>query len=473
MTGPSGDDLSALLAAWLPDQRWYAGKGRVITSVTVEREVRLPLDGDHDVRHALLRVENEDGGTDRYQLLVGLADGEVPARLSRAVIGEVAGRVAYDAVHDPAATAALLERLAAGTTEQGITFASTAEVEVTLPSRVMGAEQSNTSVVFGEEYILKLFRRLQPGTNPDLEITRALAEAGSPYIAAPLGWIDGEVDGQPTTLAMMQCFLKSATEGWAMATASVRDLFAEGDLHADEVGGDFAGEAERLGAATAEVHAVMAQALPSRTAGPDESRDTARQLHERLDAARAAVPELEPFAEALRASYDAVAELKGEVPVQRVHGDYHLGQVLRTFDGWVLLDFEGEPARPLAERTALMSPLRDVAGMLRSFDYAARHLLAERSHSVGDEPQLAYRANEWAERNREAFCDGYARVAGADPREQDVLLRAFELDKAVYEVVYEARNRPSWLPIPLSSIARLVAAGPRPTSDSPSAGDTP
>src|SRR3954466_3880338 len=196
----------------------------------------------------------------------------------------------------------------------------------------------------------------------------------------------------------------------------------------------------------------MREVLPSATAGPEESQATARQLHERLDAALLVVPELAEHADAMRGLYDEVAARTAPVEVQRVHGDYHLGQVLRTQDGWVLLDFEGEPARSLEERTALMSPLRDVAGMLRSFDYAARHLLAERT---GEQP-LAYRANEWADRNRTAFCDGYAKAAGSDPRDNSVLLRAFELDKAVYEVVYEARNRPTWLAIPLGSVERLA-----------------
>ncbi len=446
--------LTALLEQWLPAQRWFGGKGTAISSVELERET--PMDGGSGLIHLLITVHGPDADA-RYQLLLGRLDGPVPQRLAHAAIGEADGSTWYDAAHDQDAADLLLRRIAAGESVDGLDFHRLAEIELGHPSRVVGVEQSNTSLVYGEEYILKLFRRLQPGMNPDLELSRALA--GSAHIAEPLGWIESEVGGQATTLALLQRFQRHATEGWAMATASVRDLFAEADLHADEVGGDFAAESERLGAATAEVHRALREALPNRTVGPEQLAAATRQLHERLDAALTVVPDLEPFAEALRASFDAVAELTASVPVQRVHGDFHLGQVLRTQTGWVLLDFEGEPARPLAERTALMSPLRDVAGMLRSYDYAARHLLAER----GGDAQLAYRASEWAERNRQAFCDGYAGAAGADPRDDAVLLRAFELDKAVYEVVYEARNRPTWVQIPVGSIERLARDAPKRT----------
>jgi maltokinase len=448
--------LDEALRAWLPRQRWYGGKGKAIAAVRIEHEERLPCAAD--VRLALLHVTDEDGGTDLYQLLLGYRDDDLEARLQAGEIGSADGRHVYDAVHDHEAVGAVLGLIAEGRSLSRLSFSPAAGqmLDPTLHPRVIGAEQSNTSVVFGEEYILKLFRRVQPGTNPDLEVTRALAEAGSPHVAAPLGWVEGDVAGTRTTLAMLQCFQRSATDGWAMATASVRDLFAEGDLHADEVGGDFAAESERLGAATAEVHALMAQALPSETVGIDDARATAQQLVARVEAAVQVVPDLAPYEAALREVYAEVAGRTEPVAVQRVHGDYHLGQVLRTADGWILLDFEGEPARPLAERTALMSPLRDVAGMLRSYDYAARHLLAERSHVGAGQPHLAYRAAEWAERNREAFCDGYAKAAGSDPRDEAVLMRAFELDKAVYEVVYEARNRPSWLSVPMDSIERLL-----------------
>ncbi|UOY01433.1 phosphotransferase [Blastococcus sp. PRF04-17] len=196
----------------------------------------------------------------------------------------------------------------------------------------------------------------------------------------------------------------------------------------------------------------MAKVLPTEPAGEDWYAAVATQMTERLTAATEVVPQLAEHAEGLRRLYAAVADSREPVVRQRVHGDLHLGQVLRTATGWILLDFEGEPARPLSERRTLDSPLRDVAGMLRSFDYAARHMLVEQP----DDAQRAYRAQEWAARNRAAFCTGYSEASGLDPCGESPLLRAFEADKAVYECVYEARNRPHWLMIPLNSLARLA-----------------
>jgi maltokinase len=448
--------MSGLLPGWLPQQRWFGAKGRQVESVGIISDHTV-IDGDPALRHLLVEVDlGEDVET--YQLLLGRRS-EIPERLAHAVIGHEGDLALYDATHDNELTQVLLQLIDVEADESGLAFRKmpAADLHVELTGIVMGAEQSNTSIVFGEDYILKLFRKVAPGINPDLEITRALAQTGCTAIAPPLGWIEtpwptGLDAGEPTTLGLLQPFLRSASEGWQLAVTSIRDLYAEADLHADEVGGDFAGESERLGAATAEVHALMREVLESRVADEAESRATAKQMTERLDAACEIVPELAPYADGIRAVYDAVASLPAGVPIQRIHGDYHLGQVLRTDTGWVLIDFEGEPARPLAERRALMSPLRDVAGMLRSFDYAARHLLAEQRVNPG----LEYRAGEWAERNRDAFCLGYGGAVGKDPREDAVLLRAFEIDKAVYEVVYETRHRPGWLAIPLGSIERLV-----------------
>jgi maltokinase len=468
VTGPAVPEerLGDLLAEWMPRQRWFGSKGRTIRGVQVAQTVRL-VNGEHTLDHLLVDVALEPlessgaaaaPDVETYQVLLGTRD-ELPERLEWAGLGTIDGRCLYDAAHDSELTHVLLQLLAGAHHEGPLGFGQLpdAEIGTDLTSTVMSAEQSNTSLVYGDAFIFKLFRKVAPGLNPDLEITRALAEAGCTVIVPPLawmetGWVGGEETGSPTTLGMLQPFILSATEGWKLAVTSVRDLYAEADLHADEVGGDFAAEAERLGAATAEVHAILAEVLPSRRTDKDDNVRTAARMTERLDAALGIVPELRPFGDALRAAYDAVAQLPAGVPIQRIHGDFHLGQVLRTDSGWLLLDFEGEPARPLAERRLLMSPLRDVAGMLRSFDYAARHLLAEQPGAA----HLAYRAGEWADRNRGAFCDGYAAQLGHDPREDTVLLRAFEVDKAVYEVVYEARNRPTWPPIPLGSIERLV-----------------
>ncbi len=184
----------------------------------------------------------------------------------------------------------------------------------------------------------------------------------------------------------------------------------------------------------------------------DDLAAVAQGMTDRLEAAVEAVPALVPAADAIAKIYSDFGSYDGPVHVQRVHGDLHLGQAVRTLSGWRILDFEGEPARPVEERRAVHSPLKDVAGMLRSFDYAARYLLAQHS-----DPALEYRAEEWAVRNQEAFCEGYADVSGQDVTEEPLPLRAFTLDKAVYEVVYEARNRPDWIDVPLSAISRLTA----------------
>ncbi|MBX6387614.1 MAG: phosphotransferase [Frankia sp.] len=449
-----------MLTEWVPRQRWFAGKGRPGPAARIAQDVALT----DQLRHLIVEMRFADNGpTDSYQVPVVIRPDAAPGPVG-GLLGDVPGLgLVYDGLHDPVGSAAVLDFLAAGGHRDGLS-AHAVEPLARLPGHTVGVEQSNTSIVYGEDYILKVFRRLWPGHNPDLEITRALAAAGSPHVARPLAWLEGSVAGPggeqtETTLAFLQAYLRSGTEGWRLALASVRDLYAEGDLHPDEVGGDFAAEAERLGIATAEVHTLLAQLFPTVPADRPALRATADTLHARLDAALAGVPELAGCERGARAAFDALANAPAAPPLQRVHGDLHLGQVLRTDFGWVLFDFEGEPARPVDERRRPSSPLRDVAGMLRSFDYAAQSMLLERA----GEPGLPYRAQEWAQRNRSAFLAGYAAASGMDLAEYDVVLRAFELDKAIYEVLYEARHRPSWIVIPLGSVRRLLAEPAPPT----------
>ena len=438
------------LATWLVKQRWFAGKGRTVHDLAVVADTEI-IPGDPGLRHLLVTVSH--GATsDCYQLFIG-SRARLPARLRHARIGTHEGRQIYDGLHDTDLTRTLLDAIVADRTVGMLRFCRIpgAEIEPGLDSLVLTGEQSNTSLVFGESAIFKVFRRVSPGPNPDLEVASALAKLGSSHIAEPYGWVETRMDGATTVLAILSRYLRAASDGWSLAATSVRDLYATEGSHAAEAGGDFAGEAERLGAATAQVHQDLAEAFGRSELEPEAIRELAEQMYRRLDIAIATVPELARHADKVGDAYSHLAKLTEPTPAQRVHGDYHLGQVMRTQTGWVVLDFEGEPASPLAQRRARSSPLRDVAGMLRSFDYAARHQLL--THPDAD--SLAPKASEWVRRNSDAFCAGYAAAGGLDPATNSVLLRAMLLDKAVYEVIYEARHRPTWIPIPLESIAEL------------------
>lgn len=456
------------------NQRWFGEKGHDVHVDAMATSVWLSDEGVWPaVRIGFVYCAGPPGALNAirvYQLPLSYHQAPVD-NLGHALIGDWAEQDlddtavwVYDALHDKEATPYWLDALTHGRQLDGLEFhpvhapERATVVPEDAPSLVLTVEQSNTSLVFGDTALLKVFRRLEPGSNPGVEIESALTEAGSELVPEVLGsargsWPRAGGGTDAGELAMMTAFQKNATDGWSYATTSVRDLYAEADLHAEEVGGDFAAESHRLGAATAQVHAELAKTLGTDIWEPSHMVEHADAMRHRLGKAVAAVPELGEFATGLTRAFDALAESGVPVTVQRIHGDFHLGQVLRTIEGWKLIDFEGEPAKSLVERRALDTPIKDIAGMLRSFDYAARSLLADHQ---GDQ-QIAYRAAEWANRNRRAFCDGYAEIAGSDPRDQNVLLSAFLADKVIYETLYEARNRPSWLPIPLAAAAQLSA----------------
>jgi len=324
----------------------------------------------------------------------------------------------------------------------------------------MGAEQSNSSIVYDERLILKLFRRVQRGHNPEVEITEALAGEGFTNVPEPLATLrSGDYD-----LAILQPFLAGATEGWALALTSLRDLFGLNDTSSmpiinleappappdpGQAGGDFSGEAARLGAMTGAMHVALAAAFGRHEVDP---KAWAASIAEQLEA----VGSVDIDKDAALAILDRLAEVDPG-PAIRVHGDYHLGQVLRTDAGWFVLDFEGEPVRPLEERRRPTSPLKDVAGMLRSFHYASAVSRTER-----DGEELDDLAAAWEDRNRQAFLRGYHRAADSkgilppDPEGLDAVLAAFELEKAVYELGYERAYRPDWEAIPLAALRRLT-----------------
>ncbi|MBW3614054.1 MAG: phosphotransferase [Actinobacteria bacterium] len=421
------DGLADLLPGHLARQRWFAGSEPEKVEVVEHDRMGERL-------HWLL-VE-ADGA--RYQLLIGRADHTTPESVhgnDSAVVGPAGGQLYYDALLDPELAKDVLHRLAPD--------------EEVSRVRPMGGEQSNSSVVFDERLVLKVFRRIHEGPNPDIEVTTALGEAGFPHVAAPIAaW-----ERAGAFLGVVQPFLGGGTDGWLLALTSLRDLYAGDCEDPSECGGDFGAEAKRLGNVTGRMHVALAGAFESQAGDPEAWLAVMEHQLDRVGAGR----EWEPQARKMLAQVRAVPD----PPAIRVHGDYHLGQVLRTDTGWFVLDFEGEPARPLEERRQPSSPLKDVAGMIRSFDYASAVALRERPEE--ERPAHLRQARAWAERNRRSFLDGYlategvAGLLGGDSEDVVAALAAWELDKAIYELGYELAHRPDWVEIPEAAISRLVS----------------
>ncbi|WP_154096421.1 maltokinase N-terminal cap-like domain-containing protein [Microbacterium testaceum] len=444
-------DLLDLLAVWMPRQRWYGTKGRDPQLTLV---ADWPLD-DADARLLLVRDDAVQPAI-VYQVPVAVRDeGTV---LPGSLIGPAAeGQVWADATTDDAFTAALYSWVTVGGEVGeaqngfiGIALASPEQRPATkVTARVLSGEQSNTSLIFrpdegdeGAPVICKLFRQVNPGINPDVELQSALAAGGAAFVPAAIGevrgsWITPENVPVSGSLAFAQEFFEGVEDAWRVA------------LDAAAAGEDFAARAYALGASVAGMHVALAEQFP--TVEPDAADRAAvvGAWERRLAIALAEVPQLEPYADRIREVYAVAAEAAWP-KLQRVHGDLHLGQVLDTpRNGWVLLDFEGEPLRPIHERLKPDVAVRDVAGMLRSFDYV--------SGAVADDDGDAVRA--WVIAAQQAFLQGYAETAGRVPDDHDPLLAAFELDKAVYEAIYETRNRPDWVGIPLAAIGRLAPLG--------------
>jgi trehalose synthase-fused probable maltokinase len=423
----------------LATRRWFRAKQRPIAAVNEVDAVPIPEGG----ALVVVEVAYADGGTSDRYLLPTLDGGEpsdgdgVWRRLLRAVADGRELRGSHGAF-DCAATDAL---------EALLPDASGAAA--TLTERRLQVEQSNTSVVLGDRLILKLFRLLEPGESPDLEISAFLTDAGfsdTPALAGAVTWRPD--DGAPAAAAMLQAYVPSHGDAWAAMLGALATDPASGVSMAAEVG--------RL---TARMHAALASrpmnpAFPARPATGEETAlwraSAERQLAQAVTAVSGERHErLVAIAPAIRARFaDTFGAASGEATVSRIHGDYHLGQLLvRDTGGFSVIDFEGEPARPLEERRLPASPLRDVAGLLRSLDYAARTAEAG-PHVPGFDPEA------WLAGARAAFLGAY----GALGTEDASLLEAFELEKACYEVRYEANNRPSWLWLPLAAVERLIGA---------------
>jgi maltose alpha-D-glucosyltransferase / alpha-amylase len=483
LSGAIFDRLAAAAPTWLQQQRWFGAKSRVIDHAAVEDLLWLP--GMPAWAVVVLRVHyrSGDAGFDRYALLIGATQQPPDAATAIARLPGTAGGWLVDAASDGAAVQALLRGLGGDAEVHGVRGGTLAYGDATAGARqilagleagaiaAVGAEQSNTSVRIASSFVFKLFRRLHDGENPQLEMGRFLARSG--FRAMPR--LEGSIvyqsaDGAGCALGALEAWIDNRGDGWRHVVAQLERATGE-----PAALGDLAVEMSGLGTVTGELHAALAadDETPAFAPVPVGAADAeawraqvAHQARRTLDLiARQHSHWAPPIAAVGRGLLEAASRATGLAPIAsdlvtdlhqiRIHGDYHLGQTLKTANGFTIIDFEGEPARPLAERRQKHCALRDVAGMVRSFDYAVAAALV---------PEVDRGA--WSAALRRSFLNGYAgptaglarRIVPAEVSRFETLLRVFELDKALYEVEYELNNRPDWAPIPLRALARLLEA---------------
>jgi trehalose synthase-fused probable maltokinase len=444
------------LREWVQHQRWYASKARSVTGIEIVESITLRE--DPLLLLTLVQTRFATGTHELYQLPLAIRP---PSGIARGdSISHTDDWALYDALAEPGQAHELLRRIAATDeieTEDGHfsfhPFESAENLVEVSEVRVMGVEQSNSSLVFDEHTVLKVFRKLEPGVNPELEVLRFLTYRGFPNIAPLHGWYEYEGQAFAATLGVAQAFIPDAVGGWELA---LDEIATAPDTFLERLGG--------LGTVTGQLHTALASDATDPAFSPEEpSQEALGLLTATVDEDIERIflrlpdddPRLEPIAgrgQDVRERLASRAQIGVTGRVIRTHGDYHLGQTLHTPRGWVIIDFEGEPARTLPERRQKRSPLRDVAGMLRSFAYVTSAVEILRSQTA---------PADFEQRARERFLGAYFAAVDSTlmPSGEAAItnmLSIYELEKAIYELRYELNNRPDWTPIPVAGIARLL-----------------
>jgi maltokinase len=444
------------LREWIQQQRWYASKSRSVAGIEIVEGVTLR---EHPTLFlGLVQTRFATGTHELYQLPLLLTTGDEPSPGGDAV-AHTDGWTAYDALADASQLLELMLRIDAGdeidTGEGRFGFYridGSAPVPDDAQVRPMGVEQSNSSLVFDDRLVLKLFRKLEPGINPELEMVRFLSARGFPNIAPLHGWYEYDGAALAATLGVAQQFFPEAIGGWELA---LEKIATDTEWFLEQLGS--------LGEVTAHMHTVLASDAGDPAFAPEEPSQEALSLltatvDEDIERLFLRMPDDEALAPIAGRGQDVRERLASRSQlgvggrVIRTHGDYHLGQTLHTPGGWVIIDFEGEPARPIYERRGKRSPLRDVASMLRSFAYVASAVKIQRGQQAPE---------NFEQQARERFLSHYlstvdSTLLPAGEAAINNLLSVFELEKAIYELKYELDNRPDWVQIPVAGIRRLL-----------------